>query len=432
MYVKQRNDETYDVKFSLRRGGQRIEFTHSLTPIPLDKRSVKQIAKDFESKVGRRLELIKNGDLQIPADALATRKALKAFIMDVPNDLPAKSTDSTIQKLVKDYLASRKLEVETSDEDKKLSIDSYESDERRLSQFLTYCKGKGKSSLSAVVNAEFLEEYRNTQLELVALRKRKGKPHGTGQRNAKHRLRTVKALLIWADKKERIDRIPKNVKDGEFANVPLPKPQPKFYTPEQIAKLYTAANEQQRLWILLGLNCGYLQNDLATLTHDMVDWKQGVIKRPRQKTGVPSEHKLWPLTLKKLCEQATDVSEQSLVLLNSKGNPLMQKTIADDGKVTISDTIVQAFAKLKKAAKVTGQVTFKNLRKSGANAIEGQFQDKPWLPTLYLAQELAGKVRTFYTQQSYDELHTATDWLAEYFGFNEGGTLSKLGVNNSK
>ena len=133
-----------------------------------------------------------------------------------------------------------------------------------------------------------------------------------------------------------------------------------------------------------------------------------------------------------LNQQKTDAKQHSHVLLNSKGNSLTHKEIKPDGSSKRVDTIVQSFRKLKRKAKVKGELSFKHFRKTGADAIEKQFQTMPWLASLYLSHDISGVIRKSYTGQSHDLLHDATDWLAQYFGFNEGGTLSGLGGNNSK
>lgn len=429
MHIQDRDATTSVLHIKFTYNAQKFHWSHTCRPV--ESKTAHEVAKDVRVNVERRVAHIRNGDLVPPAEAIATRDAFRTFIITGTNQqLPAKASELTIQKLVDMYLAARRLEYETSEDGQGISLTSYDTDRRRLDQFLEFCKREGKSLLSSVLTAEFLDSYRQEQLEQVAERKRRGKPKGTSAANAHHRLRVVKALLIWADKKEKIDRIPKNVKDGEYAKIPQPKPQPKFFSVKDIEHLYTAADEQQRLWILLGLNCGFTQNDIATLTHDMVDWDKSIIKRDRQKTGVDSQHKLWPITLRELKAQRTNPAKSSLLLLNKYGNPLVQHVLKDDGKASINDTIVQSFRRLAKKAKVSG--TFKILRKTGADAIERQFQDKPHLPTLYLAHDLAGKIRTHYTRQSYDALHEATDWLAENFGLNDGGTLSQLGEANSQ
>jgi hypothetical protein len=52
-------------------------------------------------------------------------------------------------------------------------------------------------------------------------------------------------------------------------------------TVDQIGQLWKAANARQRLYLLLGLNCGYTQEDIASLTADMIGprWKRSAWTR---------------------------------------------------------------------------------------------------------------------------------------------------------
>ena len=221
------------------------------------------------------------------------------------------------------------------------------------------------------------------------------------------KLRAVKALLLWAYDSELIDNLPRFIK--KYNDITLPEPKPEFFTVKETQILYNDASPRMRLWILLGLNCGYTQTDISSLEPDMVDWECGIIARNREKTGVDSQHKLWPPTLKMLREQA---GAGPLLLTTEDGQPLLYERIGEDGEPSKTDTIGRAFATLKK--KVGISLSFKHFRKTGANAIAKQFQDKPWLVELFLAHK-DQRMRKHYTQQHYDELHKATEWLGSQY-----------------
>ena len=141
---------------------------------------------------------------------------------------------------------------------------------------------------------------------------------------------------------------------------------------------------------------------------ERVDWERGVIARNREKTGVESQHKLWPLTLKMLRAQA---GSGPLLLTAGNGQPLLYERI-EDGEPSKTDTIGRTFNALKKKKGIS--LSFKYLRKTGANGIAKQFQDKPWLVELFLAHK-DQRMRKHYTQH-YDELHKAIEWLSGHFG----------------
>ena len=166
-----------------------------------------------------------------------------------------------------------------------------------------------------------------------------------------------------------IDNLPRCIK--KYNDITLPDPKPKFFTVKQVQTLYNDASPRLRLWILLGLNCGFTQTDISSLTPDMVDWESGIIARDRQKTGVDSQHKLWPLTLKMLREQA---GSGPLLLTTRGGQPLLQERIKEDGNPSKTDMIGRAFATLEREGRhnLAVQAFSEDRRKRNRQAIPRQ------------------------------------------------------------
>jgi hypothetical protein len=75
---------------------------------------------------------------------------------------------------------------------------------------------------------------------------------------------------------------------------------------EEVEAMYAKATDRMKLYMLLALNGGFTQIDIATLTHGMIDWRTGIISRDRNKTSVPQGCKLWPNTLALLKQEATE------------------------------------------------------------------------------------------------------------------------------
>ena len=270
----------------------------------------------------------------------------------LPVDKAAENGNRTIDALVTSYLADRKAEMESGN----LSAASYSSDVYRLDVFATHCERERKSKLADVVTAEFLGAYRAKQLKALA----KGKASAP---TAKHNLRTVKALLRWAYKTEAIDVLPR-VLEG-YANVTIPKPVLAFYSVDEIKTQWKHATPRQRLYILLALNLGYTQADIATLEHGMVDLAAGKVIRNRHKTEQPQNAKLWPLTSKLLQAEMTDPRKSTLMLLGENGNPLVSDKESEAGKPLHIDAINLAFKRVKVKAKMTGDKRgFKHFRKT--------------------------------------------------------------------
>ena len=219
--------------------------------------------------------------------------------------------------------------------------------------------------------------------------------------------------MTWLWKEEKIDTLPRSLDD--YASIKRSKPQPKFFTVDEVKAMYAVASPRMRLYMLLALNAGFTQVDCATLTHDMIDWKTGTISRDRNKTAISQSCKLWPSTLALLKQFATEPNENgdNPVLLTARNNPLVKV-----GEKTKNDAVKCAFRRLKSKAKITGKRSFKTFRKTGADMLKKQFQATPHLYKLYLAQSL-DIIGQAYTESHFDEMYKATDWLATQFGFDK-------------
>ncbi len=310
------------------------------------------------------------------------------------NGRPQVVNGGSVGDLIGKYLEQRRLKVEAG----QLALSSYASDKYRLDAFRDYAKGRTR--LAEVFSPEFLGAYRDHLL----------KEMGKGRLSAvsvKHSLRTVKAMVLWAFDEELIPTLPRTVR--KYADIRLPAPRPEVYTADEVKTLYTAASPRLRLYVLLGLNCGYTQSDIATLAYDMIDWESGVITRKRHKTEVESEHKLWGVTLRLLREQANP-KDTEFLLTSEHGNPLVRERIDANGKPLKTDSIGHAFSQVKAKLGWKDRRTFKHLRKTGADMLAKQFQDQPHLVDLYLAHTQKA-MRRHYARRHFDALHKATDWL---------------------
>jgi len=323
-----------------------------------------------------------------------------------PAEQPGKHKAGSIATLLNQYLDSRRMAVQA----RQLSQASYASDKYRLAAFIKYCERKKATDLVDAISPTNLDNYRSYLLSQLS----RGRAAAV---SVKHSLRTVKAALLWAYDKEKLDALPRVL--NKYAEISLPAPRPRFFTVQEVQTLYAAANDRMRLYILLALNCGYTQADIATLEHGHIDWQTGMVSRQRHKTGQPQEHKLWPITLDMLKQHATQAGQRDpdLALLGAEGNPLVSEKIKDDGTPSKVDAIGLAFGRLLVKCKVNDGRGFGIFRKTGADAIAKRFQATPHLVDLYLAHSPRG-MRAHYAGQHYDDLHKATDWLASLFGFD--------------
>jgi integrase len=77
---------------------------------------------------------------------------------------------------------------------------------------------------------------------------------------------------------------------------------PRLFSAGDIKLILNAASVQMKAMILLGINCGFGNEDCATLPIDAIDLKAGWVRFPRPKTGVDRACKLWSETVTALRE----------------------------------------------------------------------------------------------------------------------------------
>ena len=72
---------------------------------------------------------------------------------------------------------------------------------------------------------------------------------------------------------------------------------PRMFEAKQIRDVLDIASPTIKAMTLLGINCGFGNNDCATLPHDALDLKTGWIDFPRPKTGIHRRCPVWPETI---------------------------------------------------------------------------------------------------------------------------------------
>jgi len=96
---------------------------------------------------------------------------------------------------------------------------------------------------------------------------------------------------------------------------------------DEIATLLAAASLQVKAMILLGLNCGLGNTDVASLPRSAVNLTKATLEFPRPKTGIARRAVLWPETVEvlktvaKARPKAVDPKDKSLVFLTRYGKP---------------------------------------------------------------------------------------------------------------
>lgn len=106
----------------------------------------------------------------------------------------------------------------------------------------------------------------------------------------------------------------------------------KMLEAEQVRRLVEAAGVPLRAMVLLGVNAGFGNNDLATLPLAAVDLARGWLDFPRPKTGIPRRCPLWPETVAAIREAVAGRPKVAadeygeLVFINSRGTAFIRTT----------------------------------------------------------------------------------------------------------
>lgn len=186
---------------------------------------------------------------------------------------------------------------------------------------------------------------------------------------------------------------------------------------EAVQRALRNATEMTKLYILLALNCGMTQTDIAKLRQDQVDWQAGRIVRKRSKTehheNTPVvNYKLWAETFRLLKKYRAAKGE--LVLLNIKGMPLIVEKESPDGKKRYlrNDNIGVAFGKLQRRLKLG---PFKLFRKTSSSML-GESNEFARYAQYFLAQAPSTIADAHYVKPSQVQFDAAVKWLGEQFG----------------
>ncbi|NQU20611.1 MAG: tyrosine-type recombinase/integrase [Candidatus Nealsonbacteria bacterium] len=111
---------------------------------------------------------------------------------------------------------------------------------------------------------------------------------------------------------------------------------PKMFEADEITTMLGAASAPLRALILLGVNCGFGNNDCATLPVTALDLDAGWIEHARPKTGAERRCPLWPETVAALRlaiekrAKPKGTPGDKLVFLTTQGNPMVRHLRTSD------------------------------------------------------------------------------------------------------
>jgi integrase len=267
----------------------------------------------------------------------------------------------TLVKLVNRFLTAKKDRLERGKMTARSFGDFYESCELVLDAL-------GKDRL--------VEDVRASDFELV----RQKFPKNWGPWRESKMVQGIRSLFKYAYDQELID---KTIRFGDFKKPDKTefrqhrhKQPKKMIEAAEIRKLLDAASPEVKAAILLGVNCGYGNTDIATLPLRLetiregddktigIDWKSGVIQYPRPKTGIERRCIMWKETAEALQvvidsrPKPKDEAHAERIFITKYGNPWVTTTLEErkqkDGTtktvVVNNDALAKEFTKLLKDA----------------------------------------------------------------------------------
>lgn len=143
----------------------------------------------------------------------------------------------------------------------------------------------------------------------------------------------------------------------------------RLFEPTEIRALLDAASPQVKAMILLGINAGFGNSDVANLPQSAVELDAGWIDFPRPKTGIERRCPLWPETVKALqaaiAERPVpkDAADADLVFVTRFG----KRWVRTEGeKSTPINSVGHEFGKLMRQLQINGRrgLGFYSLRHS--------------------------------------------------------------------
>ena len=132
----------------------------------------------------------------------------------------------------------------------------------------------------------------------------------------------------------------------------------RMFEAAELRTILTAAGQPMKAMILLGINCGFGNSDVANLPTKALDLKAGWVDYPRPKTGVPRRCPLWPETVAATKEaiarrpKTKSPADSGFAFITMHGHRWEKVGVSepdpDTGKIVITNNnpVTQEFGKL--------------------------------------------------------------------------------------
>lgn len=197
--------------------------------------------------------------------------------------------------------------------------------------------------------------------------------------HARECLAATRQFLRWSWETKRLDELPRNL-TSRGMRITIAKTEPKSFEVADIKAILQHAGGKTKLYMLLALNCGMTQADIAAIKPDEYDQHAWTITRRRTKTAnceaVPKVcYPLWTATRELLDKYKSKNPERLLVGKN--GSALKTETLTAKGKLVRIDCIGLAYRRFMRSLRNRGlsetNLPFKVFRKTAANLIRADY-----------------------------------------------------------
>lgn len=235
---------------------------------------------------------------------------------------------------------------------------------------------------------------------------------------AKDQLAAVTQWVRWLWTTERIANLPRCLRDRTNRELVIKVPRQKVtgFDVADVKRMLAGTTDRTKLYLLLALNCGFTQIDIANLTIAAVDLKAKTITWKRSKTkdeeNVPEVcYPLWSQTVELLRKERGQ--HDTLWLTNEDGGPLKVEEL-NGGKLRKNDNIRNAFARLCRKLGIK-QAKFKLLRKTASSMLDNN-NDYARFAQHFLGHAPQTTAGTHYVTPSANQFRNAIAWLGQQFG----------------
>ena len=242
---------------------------------------------------------------------------------------------------------------------KKHQLDTRELSPRTFGGYLDACKlitaAFGKTRLVTDLRPEDFE----------GLKMRFPKTWGPTRRG--NTVQVIRSVFRYAADEDLVDKV---IKFGKQFKRPSRKAYrihraaagKRMFEAVELRAILEAAGRQLKAMVLLGVNAGFGNNDVSTLTLAALNLDGGWVNHPRPKTGVSRRCPLWPETVAALRDvlehrrEPKDAANAALVFVTKYGLPWVKAATEEqpDGtvKVKADDAVSKEMAKVLKALKL--------------------------------------------------------------------------------